>query len=271
MEKRAGLGKKIRFEVFKRDSFTCQYCGAKAPDVLLHVDHIIAVANGGTNEITNLITSCSACNSGKGARALSDQTVLQKQRRQLEELNERRQQLEMMAEWRKGLDELKTSKVNLIAQQISDKLQWAEGTTVSDYGRQQISKWLGEYSLEEVFAAIDISATQYLTYCEGVPEKDSQSKAFTYIPKICKMRRVEREKPHLRDALYVRGILRNRLSYVNERTVLDDLDYAFHVANVNPEYVKHLAKHANSWTKFNNELWETIHELEGEPKQSDER
>jgi 5-methylcytosine-specific restriction endonuclease McrA len=26
--KRAGLSKKTRFEVFKRDGFRCQYCGA---------------------------------------------------------------------------------------------------------------------------------------------------------------------------------------------------------------------------------------------------
>lgn len=30
MAKRKSLSKKIRFEVFKRDSFTCQYCGRKA-------------------------------------------------------------------------------------------------------------------------------------------------------------------------------------------------------------------------------------------------
>lgn len=42
--KREPVGKKLRFEVFKRDKFTCQYCGAKAPDVVLHVDHIQAVA-----------------------------------------------------------------------------------------------------------------------------------------------------------------------------------------------------------------------------------
>lgn len=141
---------------------------------------------------------------------------------------------------------------------------------MSDYGRQQISKWLCEYSLEEVFAALDISATQYLTYSEDAPDESSQSKAFSYIPKICKMRRVERDKPYMRDAFYVRGILRNRLSYVNEQTVLEDLDYAFHVANVNPEYVKRLAKSANSWTKFDTELWKTIREVEGEAKQNDE-
>lgn len=105
MKKREGLSKKIRFEVFKRDSFACQYCGSKAPEVVLHVDHVIAVANGGTDSIANLITACEACNGGKGARELSDDSVLQKQRRQLDELNERRIQLEMMAEWRRGLDE----------------------------------------------------------------------------------------------------------------------------------------------------------------------
>lgn len=47
MTKRKAISKKIRFEVFKRDSFTCQYCGEKAPDVILHVDHIDPVAKGG--------------------------------------------------------------------------------------------------------------------------------------------------------------------------------------------------------------------------------
>lgn len=47
MAKREPLSKGIRFEVFKRDNFTCQYCGAKAPDVILEVDHINPVKLGG--------------------------------------------------------------------------------------------------------------------------------------------------------------------------------------------------------------------------------
>lgn len=43
---RKALSKKLRFEVFKRDSFTCQYCGDKAPDIILECDHIIPVAVG---------------------------------------------------------------------------------------------------------------------------------------------------------------------------------------------------------------------------------
>lgn len=67
---RKPISKKLRFEVFKRDGFVCQYCGAHPPGSILHVDHIHPVADGGKNEIDNLVTSCEACNLGKGARAL---------------------------------------------------------------------------------------------------------------------------------------------------------------------------------------------------------
>lgn len=70
--KRKPLSKKMRFDVFKRDGFVCQYCGATPPNVVLHVDHITPVVSGGKNNIDNLITSCEACNLGKGASHLSD-------------------------------------------------------------------------------------------------------------------------------------------------------------------------------------------------------
>lgn len=71
MAKRKNLSKKTRFEVFKRDGFTCVYCGATPPKVVLHCDHVVAVANGGANDIDNLVTACDACNMGKGARELT--------------------------------------------------------------------------------------------------------------------------------------------------------------------------------------------------------
>jgi len=70
--KRKSLGKKLRFEVFKRDGFKCVYCGATPPSVLLHVDHITPASKGGLNEIDNLVTSCEPCNLGKSDRTLSD-------------------------------------------------------------------------------------------------------------------------------------------------------------------------------------------------------
>lgn len=66
--KRKSISKRERFAVFERDSFTCQYCGRKAPEVHLEIDHIRPVCDGGTNDISNLITACAECNTGKGGR-----------------------------------------------------------------------------------------------------------------------------------------------------------------------------------------------------------
>lgn len=55
-----------RFNILQRDNFTCQYCGAKAPDVELQLDHIVPHSKGGTNDVANLRASCVTCNIGKG-------------------------------------------------------------------------------------------------------------------------------------------------------------------------------------------------------------
>ena len=77
--KRKTISKKTRFEVFKRDSFKCQYCGASAPEAILVVDHIDPFSKGGADEMVNYITACQSCNAGKSDRVLSDTTTLQKQ------------------------------------------------------------------------------------------------------------------------------------------------------------------------------------------------
>lgn len=65
MAKRIPLTAKIRFKVFNRDGFTCVYCGRKSPEITLHVDHVIPVARGGSNHISNLVSACMQCNLGK--------------------------------------------------------------------------------------------------------------------------------------------------------------------------------------------------------------
>ncbi len=62
---RKSLSKRTRFEVFKRDGFACQYCGSHPPDVILEVDHVVPVADGGDDDEGNLVTSCFNCNRGK--------------------------------------------------------------------------------------------------------------------------------------------------------------------------------------------------------------
>jgi len=68
------ISPQLRNEILERNGFTCQNCGAGAGDrdptdparkVRLHVDHIIPLAQGGTNDRDNLRTLCSACNHGK--------------------------------------------------------------------------------------------------------------------------------------------------------------------------------------------------------------
>jgi hypothetical protein len=66
-QKRTGLSKRVRFEIFKRDSWRCIYCGATPNDGPLHVDHVKPVAAGGTNDPANLVTACGACNLGKSS------------------------------------------------------------------------------------------------------------------------------------------------------------------------------------------------------------
>lgn len=70
--KRKGIGKGLRFDIFKRDGFTCQYCGRQPPEVVLQVDHIVPVVDGGDNDKMNLLTSCRACNLGKGKKRLEN-------------------------------------------------------------------------------------------------------------------------------------------------------------------------------------------------------
>lgn len=71
MTERIQISKKTRFEVFKRDGFCCQYCGAVPPAALLEVDHIDPVCNGGTNDMDNLVTACFDCNRGKAGNLLT--------------------------------------------------------------------------------------------------------------------------------------------------------------------------------------------------------
>lgn len=44
--------------VLERDGYACVQCGATAP---LEVDHIVPLAGGGSNEMSNLRTLCRAC------------------------------------------------------------------------------------------------------------------------------------------------------------------------------------------------------------------
>lgn len=69
METRKAISKRTRFEVFKRDNFTCQYCGKSAPNVLLDVRKyketrmaIEAFIRGG-GDVEDLVSESKCCSS----------------------------------------------------------------------------------------------------------------------------------------------------------------------------------------------------------------
>ena len=57
-----------RFNVFLRDSFTCQYCLDKKPTPELTFDHVVPRSKGGTTAWENVVTACGSCNTLKGNR-----------------------------------------------------------------------------------------------------------------------------------------------------------------------------------------------------------
>lgn len=63
------MTKELRQSIIKRDNYTCQKCGKYMPDeVGLHVDHIVAIKNGGKTVASNLQVLCDKCNYRKGAK-----------------------------------------------------------------------------------------------------------------------------------------------------------------------------------------------------------
>lgn len=204
MVERKPLSKKIRFEVFKRDSFTCQYCGQKAPDVILEVDHITPVSKGGKNEILNLVTSCFDCNRGKKDRVISDLSIIEKQRMQIEELNIRRQQLEMMLNWRNGLSDLENAKHKAAIDLFNEK--W-DDSELNEKGEKTIKTLVKKYNLQRVLDAIELSIEKY---------KKSEDDFELCLKKVGGILAYEDMPVDKKLIAYIKGICRNKFSYVPE-------------------------------------------------------
>ena len=253
------LSKKLRFEVFKRDKFTCQYCGIKAPDVILHVDHIRPRSKGGPDDLINLVTCCVDCNLGKGPRELSDDSAVVKQRSQSEDLQERREQVGMMIDWQHSLMDLDSEVVDHACELWCDLVGW-DG--VNGHGRKLLRQWIRKYGLEEVISAMRKSTEAYVKLdASGEPTDDSREHAFDKITGICHISRVEKEKPYMKDVFYIRGVLKNRLDYVNLPQARELLEVAFTWGGSRDEMYQ-IAANCSNYTKFKNQMYDYIDELQ---------
>lgn len=260
--KRKAISDSVRFEVFKRDSFKCQYCGRSAPEIVLRVDHIKPVAKGGEADILNLITACFECNAGKGARELDDHSLIQKQRDQLEELNERRVQLEMLLAWKQGLQDIKTREFDILRERIVSKApNWAP----NEVGAQRMRKWIREHGLSDLLDAVDASADQYLERNQkGNVTDESWGVFFAKIPRIVAFRAALREEPFLRDLVSIRAFLKSRI-YTNWRFERDCLPLMkkAHLTGTSIAEIRDLARGVTSWGEFEDALFSWIEDSSG--------
>ena len=252
--KRIPVSKKIRFEVFKRDKFICQYCGRSAPDVVLNVDHIKPVAEDGTNDILNLITSCFDCNSGKRDKLLSDDTVIKKQQAQLEALQERKEQIEMMFEWKKGLLEIDDQITNQLAEYWSELVT---GYSLNDNGKAKLKELSRKYQLDEIMTAMKISSEQYLIIENGNYKQESVENAWKKIGGICYNRKLERDNPNLARLYYIRKIMQKNFRYVDDINAMNLLKKA-HKLGATLESLEDHVRSSRNWSDWQEGIEEYI-------------
>jgi hypothetical protein len=58
-----------RLAIYLRDGLQCCYCGKNCEEAKLTLDHLKPYSKGGSNEATNLVTSCISCNSARGNKS----------------------------------------------------------------------------------------------------------------------------------------------------------------------------------------------------------
>lgn len=156
---RKKVSARTRFEVFKRDKFTCQYCGGKPPGALLHLDHINPVSKGGTNNIGNLVTSCQDCNLGKSDVPLSD-TRPTPTKSTILELREAREQLEAYQAYLMEERTTRQANANAVAELLAQRVAYH----VSETNRVELANMLKDIPLAEMLDAVDITASRGHAY-----------------------------------------------------------------------------------------------------------
>ena len=157
--KRKAINKKLRFEIFERDKFICQYCG-RTPDkdnVVLQVDHIVSVKNGGENEKENLITACWDCNIGKGAKTTIKGKMTPEDIR--EELLKTQDRLEQVVAMNKA-----TKKISALSKKIKlEKTKWIDdeldgfNPALSESIAKKIVSKFNNISRDKIIEAIEIT------------------------------------------------------------------------------------------------------------------
>lgn len=252
-EERKPISKRIRFEVFKRDSFTCQYCGKKSPDVVLEVDHVEPVSKGGKTVMLNLVTSCFHCNRGKSNIKLSDTSVIEKQKKALIELQEKQEQLKMLLKWRSGLLNIETQEL----QGVQDA--WTSLTTyhLNDVGIATIKKLLKQFGLRAILESMDI-ITKYLVYRDSKITHESVEVAFKKMRGVCYIRSLPEDKRKEYQILgSIRLTMKYKYSYYDEKWANVYIKKFIDAGN-NPDMLKELIDNNRTYRDWEDDIQQYI-------------
>ena len=167
---REPISKKLRFEVFKRDSFACQYCGKTPPVVTLEIDHIIPVSKNGKTEIDNLITSCFDCNRGKGSVELT--SLPETTQSKMEIMAEREEQYKSLKKLQLRIHKRINKEINQIEEVYTREF---EDWVFSDgFKNNSVKRFIDNLGFIEVLSAMEAA-------CARVRHKDRVLKYFCAI------------------------------------------------------------------------------------------
>lgn len=155
MSTRKSISKRLRFEVLKRDRFTCQYCGEKPPKVPLEIDHIIPVSKGGKNEIQNLVVSCFDCNRGKSNVELTD--VPHTLNDTIERKKIAHQQLKEYERLLKREKKFIDSQINMVEEVYSNQF---DNYCFQEHFRMSVKKFIEMLGIESVINAMEIACSK---------------------------------------------------------------------------------------------------------------
>lgn len=143
------IPKDIRFKVFWRDGFTCQYCGRKPPEVVLEIDHIVPRSKGGTDNIENLVTACRDCNRSKNKKHIAPAI-------KIEELKEKVEQFKAFVEFTMAMEEQYRKAVWMVVK----KWEKLYGEQPSDDFIASLFVFVKRLPLTEIMDAVDITSAK---------------------------------------------------------------------------------------------------------------
>lgn len=140
---REPIKQSVRFDVFNRDWFRCNYCG-KSPEqwIKLQVDHIIPVAEWWGNEIENLVTACRDCNIGKSKKLIWSKIKNRDLKQETKDMQEQIKILEKYYQFLKKKHEFERKQNDI---DLFIEIYWKEPT---DFWKPHVKKLIKRYWMD---------------------------------------------------------------------------------------------------------------------------